>query len=512
VADYGRLAKVGVLWGLFSRGFGEAIAIPASMVVARLLTPHEFGVVAAANFFVQLAQRLTNLGLNMALVQRKELTPAHTTTVFVFNMVLGFGMWGLLALSAPWLGLLFRSEDVSVALPIAGLTFAISSAGSVPQALIVRDLRFRVSVAIEAVYAATAAGMAVWMAWRGYGFWSLIWSQIIASSVQTALRVLASGWWPSWSFSWASLKELLSFGIGLHFKRLLDSAALNVDNLVVGRTLGLSPLGFYDKGFTMMNRAVNLLSAAGYSVSFRIFAIIHGDDARFRLAYRKVILASTFVSYPALALLACIGPELFYFMFGPQWDLAVAPFQVLCAAGALKTLNVYVSSAVQSAGQVWGEVQRQLWYLALIVVGVAVGSVWGLVGASVGVLGATLVMSILMQHLVHQVTALTWRDLFEPQVPALVCTAGLVAALEALRALTATGRPLSTSDAIASLIAATLTVGVFCLGFVRWSGFRELNQVFEEAVTDLAPALAPWLGVKASAPSAAGTDAGGKNA
>jgi PST family polysaccharide transporter len=497
MATYGRLAKVGVLWGLLSRGFGELVAIPASMLLARLLTPEEFGIAAAAGFFVQLAQRMTNLGLNMALVQRKDLTPAHTTSVFVFNVVLGLTTWATLALTAPWLGRAFRSQDVSTVLPVAGLTFAISSMASVSHALMVRNLRFRAITAIDAVYAATTACLAVGMAWGGYGFWSLIWSQVWAAAIQTALRFIGAGWWPAArSLSWQSLRELLSFGVGLHFKRLLDTAALNVDNLVVGRMLGLAPLGFYDKSFTMMNRAVNLLTTAGYSVSFRIFAIIQGDQARFRLAYRKVLLASTFASYPVLALLASFAPELFYLMFGPQWDRAVVPFQILCAVGALKTLNVYVSSAVQSAGKVWGEVQRQLGYLVLIVVCAAIGSAWGLVGASAGVLAATLVMAALMQHLVHRVTALSWRDLFEPQVPSVLCASGSALALAGVRAATAPPGPMTVSTAMASMAIAGLTFAAFSLAFLRWSGFRELNSVFEEVVTDLVPGAAPWLGVK----------------
>ena len=326
--------------------------------------------------------------------------------------------------------------------------------------------------------------------------WSLIWSQLIASVLQTVLRFLVSGWWPSWSFSWASLHELLSLGIGLHFRRLLDSAALNVDNLVVARMLGLTSLGFYDKGFTMMNRALNFWNAAGYGVSFRIFAIIHRDQERFRLAYRKVLLAATFVSYPAWALLALMGPELFYVMFGRQWDSAVAPFQVLCGVGALKTLTLFVSSATQGVGQVWGEVQRQVVYLTLIVIGVIVGSPWGLVGAAAGVLIATLIMSVLMQHLLQKVTALSWRDLVEPQWPAVLCTTTLVTVLTLLRALAAHGAAHTPAQALARMAVSGLATGALCLGTVRFSRSRELADVFEEIVTDMAPWLGSWIGVR----------------
>lgn len=494
-ANYGRIAKLGVIWSFVGRGLYEIVSIPASMVVARLLTPHEFGVVAAANFFIQIAQRLTNFGFNSALMQRQDLTEAHKSSVFLANLVMGFGMWALLALSAPWLGTVFHSEDVTTVLPIAGLTFAITSMGSVSAAMLGRDLRFRDNVLVDGLYAWLMSIISVWMAWRGWGLWSLIWSQVIASAITTAVRIVVSGWWPSFTFSWPSLKEMLSFGIGLHFKRLLDSAALNVDNLVVGRMLGLSPLGYYDKAFTMMNRAVTFLSSAAPAVSFRIFAIIQDDANRFRIAYRKVLLATTFSAYPVLGLLTAVAPDLFYVLFGPQWTMAVVPFQVLCVAGMLKTLNSLVSSAAQSVGQVWGEVRRQLFYLALIMIGAGLGSRWGLTGSSLGVLAATCVMTVLMHAFLQYVTKLSWRDLIEPQIPSVVCTVGLLVLLQLLR-MTISAEPMTLPGAVQYGMASTVLAALYYLAFVRFSGFSEMRSVVDEIVMDLVPALGPLVGAR----------------
>jgi PST family polysaccharide transporter len=242
----------------------------------------------------------------------------------------------------------------------------------------------------------------------------------------------------------------------------------------------------------MMNRAVMLTSSAAPAVGFRILAIIHDDPVRFRIAYRKVLLATSFVAYPLLGVLIGLAPELFRLLFGPQWGMAVMPFQVLCVAGMMKTLNTLQSTAAQSTGQVWGEVKRQLVYLALIVVGAGIGSYWGLTGASLGVLAASMTMAVLMQSFLRRVTSLAWRDLIEPQVPALVCALAIAVLLWALRPWVI-GQATTAAAAIEYGVFGSIVAAVVAIGFVRFAPFAELRQVTEEIVEDLFPALLPLV-------------------
>ena len=486
--SYGKVAKRGVIWGFLARGMAEVVAIPASMVLARLLTPEDFGIAAAAGFFIQIAQRMTNFGFNTALVQIKELKPEHTSTVFVVNLAVGVTSWAALALTAPWLGKLFDSDDVTRVLPITALTFAIGAIGSVPLSLMTRALRFREITIIEWCGAWVSALGSVGLAWLGFGYWSLVYSQIASAAVLAGGRLMIARWPPSLRYSRSALRDLLSFGIGIHAKRLLDSGAQNVDNLVVGNTLGLVALGFYDKAFNMMNRALVLLGSAGPAVSFRILAIISDDAERFRLAYRKILVTSSFLAYPAFAALIAVAPELFLVMFGEEWAASVAPFRVLCVAGALKFLNGYASTATQAKGMVWGEVWRQIGYTTLIVVGVMVGSRAGLIGAAIGVLAATGVMTVLMQDFLSRTTSVTWRDVWAAQLPGIVCAVGLWATLEGL-SLLANGSVLP----IVYLVIALAVCALYSVLFLYLTRFRELNAALRESVAELAPGFVRLL-------------------
>jgi PST family polysaccharide transporter len=495
LATYSKITKIGFLWSLVSRSLTEVIGVPTAMVLARLLTPYDFGVAAAAGFFVQLSQRLTNFGFNQALVQHKDLREDHKSVVFLVNVAIGVLAWLVLVVCAPLFSRMFRSQDAAAVIPMAGLTLAIGALGGVPAALLVRDLKFREVALLDSATAWIAAITSVILAWRGWGYWSLVYSQVFAIAVITVLRFRVARWRPNLVWSRPALIELLSFGVGLHFKRLLESVAQNCDNLVVGNILGLTALGYYDKAFSTMQRAVSLLNAGGPSVALRVLAIIQDDQLRFRNAYRKLTLTTTLMAYPSMTFLIVVAPHLILFLFGPQWISTVVPFQLLCAAGIFKVLNTYVSSAAQSKGRVWGEVWRQLLYVALIVLGAAVGSRFGLAGAAAGVLAATLVVTALMYEWLARIAGLTAKDLFLPQVPACLC-AGMIT-VGVLGTRFALGRALGHAPANGLSLATESAAALGCyVAFIRFAPFAELRGVVSDTVVEFAPWLRALLGIR----------------
>ena len=238
------------------------------------------------------------------------------------------------------------------------------------------------------------------------------------------------------------------------------------------------------------------MNTAGPAVSFRIFAIIQDDTARFQKAVRKVLMTATFIGYPTLTGLLIVAPELFRVMFGPKWDAAVVPFQILCAAGFVKVLIAYVSTATQSKGWIWGEVWRQALYVGLIVGGVTIGGRWGLPGASFGVLCATAVMGVLMFELLRRATGLHWADFLVPQIPAVTCSAGLLAVLLFSKTLLISANG-GAPPALALLAARAVTGALFVLLFVWFARFQELRGVVVDTCEEFAPALARALKLQA---------------
>lgn len=489
---YGKTAKKGIAWGVLREWGSYFLIIPSTVVLARLLSPQEFGVAAAAYFFQQLASRLTQFGFGMALMRVKTMTDEHVSSVFVTNLLLASLAWATLFLGAGAIGTFFASPESARVLRVASFGFFIMALGSVPTALLSREMRYRETAASEWMATLTNTVAAVVLAWIGFSYWSLVYAHLAADAVRTLTRMWMVRWRPSFRFSRAAMHELFSFGAGLYVKNLLEYAGNNVDNLIVGRMLGISALGLYDKAFSTVGKIAGRFNLAGPTL-FRVFALIHEEPERFRRAYRKVVLTVTVLGYPVLTGMAIVAPELVEVMFGMQWMGAVVPLQILCVSAMLRLLNTYASTAMQATGLIWPEVKRLTFFAASVAVAVTVMSHrWGIEGAAGGVLLATAGMTILLQALLHRTTAMTWREMLSPQVPAIVCALGLAAVVLSLRH----GMRLLVPgiDAWLLLSLATVIGGAYYLAFFLLSGFQEVREVALDSMKDLAPALAKRLG------------------
>lgn len=488
--SYGKIAKVGAIWTVLRQIGKHGIAIPTSMVMARLLTPTEFGVTAAAGFFLLMANRTNELGLNAALVRAKNLRPEHNSSVFLFAMALGVVAWLALTVSAPWVGVFFRSPDVGHVLTVTAFMFLITPWSTVPSAMLQRQLRFKAISLADWFDSVISSSVAIVLAWWGFSFWSLVYSQLAAAAVHAAVKITLTRWRPSLRFSWPALRELLSFGVGLQVKRFLEFAAGNLDNLLIGRFIGITALGLYDKAFMTTQRLQHTLNL-GPAVSFRIFAIIQDDDARFRRAYQKILLTVGLVAMPPLILCVVIAPQLFEVMYGARWLACVPAFQVLCVATIVKLISAHATQANEAKGQIWRQVWQKVPYVAMIVLGVWIGSYWGITGAACGVLVARLVLAVLVQRLLRESINGTWREMLMPLVPGVVLatvTAGVALATEALVRLWLPASPPLTLLSMQAVVA-----GLAYASLVIFSPFKAVRDVVRETVQDFAPRLVKWL-------------------
>jgi PST family polysaccharide transporter len=490
----GKTAKHGVVWSFLREGVTEVILFPVSMVVARLLTPAEFGVAAAVLFFVQLAARLADLGFNAALVRAKELTEDQTSSVFWATLGIGMLCFLSLVAASPFVARFYQYPDMAWLLRVGALSFLIVPFGSVSGALMVRDNRFRELSIVDWCYCLTFAVLSVTLASLGFSYWSLTLARVASHVSQAAARLWFAGWRMPRVFSRRALGDMLSFGLGMQAKRLLDYAANNVDNLVVGKAMGLTALGFYDKAFSTMNRFLARLNTGGPQTMFRIFAMMQDDYQRFGRAYRRVMLGATLFGFPFLAVLVVSAPSLMVVLFGANWLPAAAPFQVLGIAGMFRMINSYASAAIQAFGKVWLEVLSQIAYVALIAGGVFVARGRGVLGAAEAVFVATAVMSVLMHVVLRKVTGLTWGQIFGPLAPGLACAASTAAITVLVH--TAAQKVFGTLPPVVSL-GLQLGVGaVWGLVFLVTFPHAGMREVVTEGIQDLTPASVrrhPWV-------------------
>lgn len=487
--SYGKTAKVGVLWTVAQQLMRHGIGLPVSMVMARLLSPSEFGIAAAAAFFVTLTHRMTELGLNAALVRVKHLRADHESSVFVVSLVLGAASWLGLTLAAPLVGDFFRSVDVGRVVAVTAWAFLITPWSTVPSALLHRALRFKAMAVIDWLGAITSAPVAILLAWYGFSYWSLVYGQLAGTAVTVVAKMLAAWWTPRVTVSRQALGELWSFGLGIQAKRVLEFGTQNLDNLLVGRTIGIAALGFYDKAFMTVQRLHQTLNL-GPAVSFRIFAILQDDLARFRRAYQKVLLTVAVFGIPPLAVCVVVAPQLFEVLYGPRWLEAVPVFQVLCVAGMVKLTSAHAARANEAKGLIWRQVLQHVGYVVLMVLAVWVGSRWGITGVAVGVLSARLGLAILIQDLLRKAIDASWREMLRPAVPGVILAAVVSAAVLATEHLVRHFIP-----SVPLLVLLIIQAGVAVITYLPlmvYSPFSDLRLVVRETVEEFAPRFSRW--------------------
>jgi O-antigen/teichoic acid export membrane protein len=482
---YGRTAKVGAVWSMMRQGVNETIGLPVSMVMARLLSPHDFGVAAASGFFIQLAARLTQFGFGASLVRVKEMRPEHLSSIYLAIQGMGIFTFTVLYVAAPMFGQFFRSDEAGALLRLAALSFVINPLGVVPAALFQRRMQFKYTVLADWVDTIVGAVVTIVFGLRGFAYWSIVYGHLSGLIVRVILQLFLSRWRPTLTFSKTAFRELLGFGLGIQTKRLLDYAATNLDNLVVGRLLGMSALGIYNKAFTNMNKLVFRMTLG--QAPFRIFSIIHEDRERFARAYQKLILSITLMGYPVLAGCIVAAEPMFLLLYGKQWLPAVFPFQLLCAGGMMQLLSAYSSQANEAAGNIWRQTARQAFGVVLVVVGTAIGSrLGGVTGAAIGVLVAFAFTTLALQALVREATGLSRRGMIAPQLPAMIC-AGLVASVVfaagmGVRAVVHDPAPWQL------FLAQVLAGGAAYATYVLFVPITAVREVVNETIDELLPA------------------------
>jgi PST family polysaccharide transporter len=484
----GRVARSSVMWGYLRSMTVGLIGFPTAMILARLLEPSDFGIAAAAMFFGQLAARLSSGGMGSALSRVKELRNEHISTVFVIN----FGFCVLVGLvlmaAAPFIGRFYGTPEVGWVMPLVALNFAVSAFSMIQQTQLSRDLRYKELATIGALDVGTAAVTSVIFAALGFRFWGLVASDICGGIARMLWGVRLVGWHARFRFSPAVVRELGSFAIGSYAKRTLESLTRNVDNMVVGKMLGMTALGFYDKAFSSVSKLYGSITSVGPNVSFRVFAMIQDDPDRFRRAYRKVVMTSTLMTYPMFGVIAATAPHLVPVAFGPKWGATVVPLQLLCVSFALKTMNHYATTASQARGWVWPQVWRMMAQVLCVVVGVYLATPWGINGASIAVVGATLVMCFLTQGMMRAATGLGWADILEPQLASVSLTLAL--------GLPIWGVDLLLPDTVPHLLVlvAQLAVGGVIAALFAWlCPFADIRELLHEVVSDVSPRVAAFV-------------------
>lgn len=504
-----RRAVSGMLWTALGKSAHAILQVIVVAILARLLTPADFGVIGAALIVIGFSHILSHVGLGPALVQRPALEPRHVRTAFagaaMLGLLLGLGIW----FAAPLAAGFFRVESVTPVLRALAWVFPIRGLGVVAESLMERDLRFRWLATLDVASFGLGYGLlGIVLALFGWGVWALVGGQMAQVLIKTGALLLARPPLVGRPERRA-LGELLYFGGGFTLARVANYIAHQADNIVVGRLLGPEALGLYGRAYQLMSLPATQFGQVLDTVLFPTMARVQSDPERLTTAYTRGIALVALLVLPASAMLFVLAPEVVLALLGPQWGAAVLPFQILLVGMLFRTSAKLSDSLARATGAVYRRAWRQAIYAALVIAGAGGGARWGLGGVAAGVLAALTVNCILMAQLSVSLGRMTWGRVARAHVPALHLTvlAGLVAwALATLmRAVNA--------GAVLVLVVTFAVTGAALLGSIRFVPSRFLGThgllMLDVLATYLPAAVRRWVGRGGEARYAGAAEAAG---
>lgn len=402
-------AVKGTFWSAVSTVFNRGLRFVITIFLARLLLPSDFGLVAMGLMVMDIAGLMSDLGLGAALIQRKQLDPQHLTTCFWANQMIGVGLWGMTVGASPWVAAFYRNADVRPILSMMALNFLIAPLGSIPWVLLNRELKFKELMITQTMATAVRAATSLALAWRGAGVWSLVWGPLAGTITGSIVNWWYCRWRPSIGWSWTHFRELFRFGKNVFGEKFLGFFSANSDNLITGRFLGATTLGFYNFAYQIPHLAETHLAPIVTRVLFPVLSKVQDDRERLRRGYLQSLRWIMVAAAPFAIGLFVAAPEFVPVVYGAQWQPVVFPLQILCLAGLIHALTTGVWTVQQSIGRPDIGFWWNLWTLPLIIGTLIASARWGIIGVATAMLTVSLAQSLVIQHITNRLISLSWR-------------------------------------------------------------------------------------------------------
>jgi len=479
-----RSAVHGVTWLGISQVLGQFMRFVAMIVLARLLLPEDFGVVAMAIIVTELVLQTGDLGFSEAIIQRKEVTASHLSTSFWAGWGLGIILCALTAAISPFAANFFGDEQVGPVLAVSALAFVIAPLRTVHGALLRKRLQFfRFSIG-EIGQAVTYVAVAVPLAFAGFGVWSLVLGNLASHLALVILRWVLCRWHPSIMFSIKSLKDLWGFGLNLTGSRAVQFVTERLDYLIIGRFLATAAMGFYNLGYRIISFPTNAVSMTAGRVAFPTFSIVQDEDERLRRGFTKSLTYLSLIVFPLFVGLAIVAPELVEVVFGQKWAAAVSPVQILCIMAAIASISVTVGPLLRSKGRPDIELKFNLVKVALLVPALLIGVKFGTVGVAAGVSAVAAVIWLPRQVFANRLIGLRMRDYLTSLRPAAF---GSVVMALTLLAFRYTAASLLALPDVGLLINSVLLGAVAYFVTLRAARTKALNEMIELSMEMVKP-------------------------
>lgn len=400
----------GLFWTSLARGSQGVLQLVAMLVLARLLSPQDFGLFAAALVIAGFSAIFSELGVSAAIVQRPTLEPRHIRSGFTLAVAMSLVVGPVVFLSAEAIAGFFRIPALADVVRLMSIGFPLQGIATVALSLAQRNFRFRWLASIDAgAFAFGFVVVAPVLTFLDLGVFALVGAYLAQQSLRTLLLLTGSPHEKKPMFELKAVGELLFFGAGFSLAKFGNYFATQADNLVVGRWLGPTALGHYAYAYQLMAAPATLFGQILDRVLFPTMASVQHEPERLIRAYRSGVFACSTVILPVSVMIAILAPELVLILLGPVWADVAVPLRILACGMLFRTSYKISDTIARATGAVYARAWRQGVFACAVLLCSIIGQNWGLGGVAVGVVVALALNFFMMAQLSLRLSGMLWR-------------------------------------------------------------------------------------------------------
>lgn len=380
-------AAVGMIWTAFQKYSSMIIQFISGIILARLLTPYDYGCIGMLAIFMVLAESFIDGGFGSALIQKRQPTQVDYSTIFWWNIAMAVLMYIILFICAPSISRFYKIPLLCDVLRVQGIVLFIYALNIIQRNQLRKQLNFKLLSIVSVSTAVIALSITIFMAYKGFGVWSLVAQNIIVAAIPSLVFWFYVKWRPMWTFSWKSFKELFGFGFYVFLTNLMSRFSRHIKGLLIGRVYDPSTMGYFSKARSTEQLASTSISQIMNQVTFPLYSEVNDDRKAMGNMIHRLTMTISYLTFPLMFILCLCAKPIFVLLYSDRWISSVPYFQILCLAGlayCLQSVNLQSVLAIgKSKVMFWWSVVKHSVAVGLMVAGLFLYGMEGLLFASV---------------------------------------------------------------------------------------------------------------------------------
>lgn len=416
-------AAAGMVWTALQRYSTMFIGFISGIILARLLTPYDYGCIGMLSIFMVLAESFIDGGFGSALIQKKRPTQEDYSTIFFFNLGMAVVMYAVLYFSAPAIARFYNIPLLCDVLRVQGIVLFIYAFNIIQRNQLQKKLNFRVLSIVTITTSVTSLIITILMAYHGFGVWALVAQNIITAAIPALVFWFYIKWRPIWVFSWKSFRELFSFGFYMFLTHMINQFGAQIQGLLIGRVYDASTMGFYSKAHATEKLASTSIGSVMNQVTYPLYAEAQDDKMQLANMIKRISMTLSYITWPLMFILLLCAKPIFVLLYSDRWLPSVPYFQVLCISGLAYCLQSVNNQSIAAVGKsramfIWTIIKRLVG-----IVGIVGGlAFFGMKGLLAGVVFGTWFAYFVNIALVSKHIGYKWTDQLLNIAPAAIAS------------------------------------------------------------------------------------------